>query len=86
MENLLTLCDRAVEAALKAGADEAEAMSVRIRDVNVELQKNDLQIARSMTGDGLGLRVFKNGSLGFSYVNSFDDESMAESVDRAVLA
>ena len=84
MENLLTLCDRAVEAALKAGADEAEAMSVRIRDVNVELQKNDLQIARSMTGDGLGLRVFKNGSLGFSYVNSFDDESMAESVDRAV--
>ena len=65
MENLLTLCDRAVEAALKAGADEAEAMSVRMRDVNVELQKNDLQIARSMSGDGLGLRVFKGGSLGF---------------------
>ena len=66
MENLLTLCDRVVEAALKAGADEAEAMSVRVRDVNVELQKNDLQIARSMSGDGLGLRVFKGGSLGFA--------------------
>lgn len=84
MENLLTLCDRVVEAALKAGADEAEAMSVRIRDVNVELSKNDLQIARSMSGDGLGLRVFTGGSLGFSYVNSFDDESIAESVERAV--
>jgi PmbA protein len=84
MENLLTLCDRAVEAALKAGADEAEAMSVRRRAVNVELQKNDLQIARSMSGDGLGLRVFKGGSLGFSYVNSFDDDSIAESIERAV--
>ncbi len=84
MENLLTLCDRVVEAALKAGADEAEAMSVRVRDVNVELSKNDLQIARSMSGDGLGLRIFKGGSLGFSYVNSFDDESIAESVERAV--
>ncbi len=84
MENLLTLCDRVVEAALKAGADEAEAISVRVRDVNVELQKNDLQIARSMSGDGLGLRVFKGGSLGFSYVNSFDEPSIAESVERAV--
>ena len=84
MENLLTLCDRVVEAALKGGADEAEAMAVRIRDVNVELSKNDLQIARSMSGDGLGLRIFKGGSLGFSYVNSFDDDSIAESVERAV--
>jgi PmbA protein len=84
MENLLTLCDRVVEAALKAGADEAEAMSVRVRDVNVELAKNDLQIARSMSGNGLGLRIFKGGSLGFSYVNSFDDDSIAESVERAV--
>jgi PmbA protein len=84
MENLLALCDRAVEAALKAGADEAEAMAVRIKDVNVEVQKNDLQIARSMSGDGLGLRVFKGGSLGFSYVNSFDDASLSESVETAV--
>jgi PmbA protein len=84
MVDLLTLCDRAVEAAIKAGADEAEAMSVRVKDVNVEVQKNDLQIARSMSGDGVGLRVFKGGSLGFSYVNSFDDASIAESVERAV--
>jgi len=84
MSDLLTLCDRVVEAALKAGADEAEAMSVRVRDVNVELQKNDLQMARSMSGDGLGLRVFKERSLGFAYVNSFDDDSIAESVERAV--
>jgi predicted Zn-dependent protease len=84
MENLLTLCDRVIETALKAGADEAEAMAVRARDVNVELSKNDLQIARSMSGDGLGLRIFKGGSLGFAYVNSFDEPSIAESVERAL--
>jgi PmbA protein len=84
MKDLLTLCDRVVDAALKSGADEAEAMSVRVRDVNVELQKNDLQMARSMSGTGLGLRVFRGGSLGFAYVNSFDEASTAESVERAV--
>jgi PmbA protein len=84
VRDLLTLCDRVVDAALKAGADEAEVMSASIRDVNVELQKNDLQMARSMSGDGLGLRVFKNRGLGFAYVNSFDDDSISESVERAV--
>lgn len=84
MEDLLTLCDRVVEQALRAGADEAEAMAVRVKNVNVELQKNDLQIARSMSGNGLGLRVFRRGSLGFSYVNSLDEASITESVERAV--
>ena len=84
MEDLTGVCGRAVELATAAGADEAEAFAVEGRLVNVELQKNDIQIAKSMSGKGLGIRVFKNRSLGFAYVNSFDEPSMAESVERAI--
>jgi PmbA protein len=84
MKDLLSLCDRAVELALKKGADEAEAMAVSGKEVNVEIQKNDLQIAKSMDGNALGLRVFLNRSLGFAYVNSFSDGDVGESVERAI--
>ncbi|MBN2564336.1 MAG: TldD/PmbA family protein [Candidatus Eisenbacteria bacterium] len=84
MENLLELCERAVEVALRSGADEAEAMCVRRRGVDVELQKNDIQIAKSARANGLGIRVFRKRSLGFAYVNSFDEDSITDSVERAL--
>jgi len=84
MRDLTGICERAVELARAAGADEAEAFAVDERVVNVELQKNDIQIAKSMIGNGLGIRVFRDGSLGFAYVNSFDESGVAESVDKAI--
>jgi PmbA protein len=84
MDNLLELCEQAVGVALKAGADEAEAMCVHHSGIDVELSKNDIQIAKSATNDGLGIRVFRSGSLGFAYVNSFDAASVSDSVERAM--
>jgi PmbA protein len=84
MENLLEMCERAVGIALRAGADEAEAICVRRSGVDVELQKNDIQIAKSAHGKGLGVRVLRNKSLGFAYVNSLDDKSITDSVERAL--
>jgi PmbA protein len=84
MEDLLRICDQAVEAALAGGADEAEAYAVSGKGVDVELQKNDVQIAKSTHADGLGIRVFRNRSLGFAFINSFDPDGIAESVERAI--
>jgi len=84
MDELLRTCDLAVGMALSAGADEAEAFAATSHEVNAELQKNDIQVAKSMTSAGLGIRVFKNGSLGFSSVNSFGESEINEAVDRAV--
>ncbi len=84
MEKLLNLCDRTVEMALGCGADEAEAFALTGDRVNVQLQKNDLQIAKSTRSDGLGIRVFKNAGLGFAYVNSFDEGDVRESVELAL--
>jgi len=84
MDELLRTCDEAVAMALRAGVDEAEAFAVTSREVNAELQKNDIQVAKSMAGLGLGVRVFRAGSLGFSSVNSFGDDEVREAVERAV--
>ncbi len=84
MEKLLNLCERTVEMALDLGADEAEAFAVTGDSVNVQLQKNDLQIARSTRSDGLGVRLFKNTGLGFAYVNSFTEQDVRESVELAL--
>ncbi len=84
MKKLLALCERTVQMALDSGADEAEAFALTGESVNVHLQKNDLQIAKSTRSDGLGIRVFKESGLGFAYVNSFDEQDVRESVERAL--
>lgn len=84
MDNLLETCEKTVERAIAGGADEAEAYAVRGKSIEVELQKNDIQIAKSMTSYGLGVRVFRNGSLGFAFSNSFGEDETRESVERAL--
>lgn len=84
MDRLLALCERTVQMALDTGADEAEAFAVTGDDISVQLQKNDLQIAKSTTSDGLGIRVFKDSGMGFAFVNSFGGDGVRESVERAL--
>lgn len=83
MDNLLSLCERVVELGLSAGADEVEAYGQRGRGVSVELQKNDLHMAKSQSAEGMGIRLIRGRRLGFSYVNALDEKSLRESVERA---
>jgi len=83
-ETLLDICQRTVDMALSGGAGEAEAFCSSGERVDVQLQKNDLHLAKSIAGAGLGIRVFRERSLGFAYVNSLTDEAIAESVETAL--
>lgn len=84
MEDTIRICEDTVQRALDGGADEAEVFASSGKEVDVQLQKNDIQIAKSASGDGIGVRVFRNGSLGFAFVNSFEESELAESVERAL--
>jgi PmbA protein len=81
---LLDICDAAVAAAVRAGADEAEACGARVRSVDVQLQKNDVHIARSAAAAAIGIRVIKAGRLGFSFLNRLDEPSVRESIQAAL--
>ncbi len=56
----------------------------RVRSVNVQLQKNDLHIAKSSDAAALGIRVIRAGRLGFSFLNRLDDSSVRESIEAAL--
>ncbi len=84
MNDLLAICDAAVDMAVSSGADEAEAYAVAGRQIDADLQKNDIQIAKSMGTDGLGLRIFRRGSMGFAYVNGFKEADARELVELAL--
>ncbi len=66
---LLEHCERAMAAALAAGADEAEVIADAGRSVEVAIQKNDLEQVRSADEVTYGVRVRVGDRLGFATGN-----------------
>jgi len=77
-------CREAVRLALAAGAQEAEACASRGRELTVGLEKGDLQLARSGSSGGLGLRVVLDGQLGFAASNRADSGALERLAQNAV--
>ena len=67
---LLALCERGVQAAREAGAQEAEVYAESTAEVEVSLQKNDLDQVRVSDEVQFGVRVFVDGRLGFATANA----------------
>ena len=81
---MIELGEIAIKKALEIGADEAEAYLIRGREFNISLESNDIKLAKSQTRDGIGIRVFKNRSLGFASVNVLSEAKIIEAVSNAV--
>jgi PmbA protein len=73
-----------VKAALKYGADEAEAVIENIKEFNVNVRKGEVETLQKSVSKGLGLRVYINHALGFSYTSDLSPESLEETVKRTV--
>jgi PmbA protein len=79
---LLNVCDDALKKTLSLGADEAEIYALSSKEIEVVIEKNDIQLARSQTSRTIGIRVFKNKGLGFASVSDVDN--VKEGCRRAV--
>lgn len=66
--------DNVVKYILNQGADEVEAYSEISRTAQVTLEKNDLNTANDGVIGGMGIRVFKNKSIGFASGNVLEIE------------
>lgn len=75
---LLERCERAVDEARRAGADEAEACAGWVRTASVAFEQGDLKLAQVDEGATLGLRVFRGERLGFASTNQGDEGAVAE--------
>ena len=79
---LLALCERGVDAALKAGADLAEVYASSSESREVAFEKNDLNLVRVIAETAFGVRVFVGGRMGFATSNR--PEALADVAAEAV--
>ncbi|RLI34342.1 hypothetical protein DRO55_06625 [Candidatus Bathyarchaeota archaeon] len=83
MEDLLGLAERAVEAAIKEGADQADSFSQRRRTVWVEIERNSIKSCGVTVDHGISVRAFIDGGMGFAYTQRLDPESAKRTAARA---
>ena len=61
---------KAVDMAMKLGADETDVYLTRDIATSIEIENGSVSFSDQSSEDGIGLRVFKNGRLGFSYCSA----------------
>jgi len=73
-----------VKKALKFGADEAEVYLENGRRFYIRVRNRDIETVKQAISKGLGLRVFKENKLGFSYTSDFSEQSLEEFTKKTV--
>jgi PmbA protein len=84
MSDILTLLDSLVKRAQKMGADEVEFFAQKIDAKTVNFETNNLKSAVADSVEGVGIRVLKDKSLGFSSVNSFSEARIEMGLKEAL--
>jgi len=82
--NYKLLAENIVKKALKLGADEAESYLESGREFEVIVRNGDVETIKQATSKGIGLTVFKEKKLGFSYTSDFSDKSLEEFAKKTV--
>lgn len=73
-----------VKKALKLGADEAEVYLENQRVFELTVRNGDVETIKQATAKGLGLTVFKDKKLGFSFTSDFSDQALEEFIKKTV--
>lgn len=82
--NYISLAEKLVAKALKAGADAAEIYISADRNLSVNILNGEIETIEESDTAGVGIRVIAGGSLGFSYSNSLDMKVLEDTVSMAV--
>jgi PmbA protein len=65
---------KAVQAAIKARADQAEALLNRTHYITITVEKGAVKNAYTVADEGLSVRAISHGSVGFSYSTTLEKE------------
>ncbi len=79
-----SLAEKIVTRALKEGADEAEVYLVSRREAELTVRNGEVDTVKQATSRGMGLRVFKDRKLGFTYTSDFSDEALDGFTKRTI--
>jgi len=73
-----------VKKAIQYGADEAEALIDTAKEFSVNVRKGEIETLQKSVSKGLGLRLFINKQLGFSYTSDLSSESLDDTVKKTI--
>ncbi len=79
------ICQGLVADGSSAGLDNVEVYYQQLKSLEVVVEKNDLQLPKSDIYQGVGIRVFKNGSMGFASTNDLDRDSLKQLLEQAAV-
>jgi PmbA protein len=76
--------DRILSGAVDGGASEAEAFFVHGRELTVKVFDGDVEALTSAESQGVGVRVFADGRMGFAYTSDLSPSGVERVVAQAV--
>ena len=76
--------EEVVKKAIQYGADEAEAVIEQTKEFEVTVRSGDIETLKKTVATGLGLRLFINKQLGFSYTSDLTPDSLDETIKKTV--
>ena len=83
MTDLIDLAKKAVEAALKEGAEQVDAFIARYRAIALTIEKGGIKLGDSTFDYGIGVRAFYKGGMGFASTQRLDVESIVKTGVKA---
>jgi len=83
-EELVNLGEKAIQIAMRRGAEEAEAFLNRTSRISVGIERGQIIRNVKMVDHGLGVRVVYKKAVGFSYTNMLTDNTLNETAVRAL--
>jgi len=83
---MMKLAENAVKAALKKGAQEAEAYVYEGQATNIGIELGQISKTNRIIDRGLGIRVILNKTIGFAYTNITNDTQAIERVAEKALS
>ena len=83
---MLSLAEKTVNAALKKGAQEAEAYVYEGQATSIGIELGQISKTNRIIDRGLGIRIIANKAIGFAYTNILDDSNAVEGVIVSALS
>lgn len=83
LEELTGFGQRAVNIAIKKGAEEAETFLSRISSTSVNIERGQIVEGIKRTDQGLGIRVIYRKAVGFSYTNMLTNKTVEDAAVKA---
>jgi PmbA protein len=83
MDNRKT-AENVVKKAKNLGVDEAEAYIESNRDFSLWIRNGEVDIVKQSSTKGIGIMVYKDNKLGFSYTSDFTPDSLEEFTKKTV--